>query len=90
MKKDDTKKLKRQGTKKMECSNVSRRGFLKAGFGLGAVATTSGLALNLTKGEAHAAGPVPKNGMRPMMLLSSAVGLPVCLQPSKRKMQGQR
>ncbi len=23
-----------------------------------------------------------------MMLLSSAVGLPVCLQPSKRKMQG--
>ncbi len=46
--------------KKMECSNVSRRGFLKAGFGLGAVATASGLALNLTKGEAHAAGPVPK------------------------------
>ena len=44
----------------MECSNVSRRGFLKAGFGLGAVATASGLALNLTKGEAHAAGPVPK------------------------------
>jgi fumarate reductase flavoprotein subunit len=36
-------------------TTVSRRGFLKAGIGLGAIAGASGLALNLAKGEAQAA-----------------------------------
>jgi fumarate reductase flavoprotein subunit len=57
MKKNDGRKAddaKMNIEQASERGNVSRRGFLKAGLGLGAVATVSGLALNLTKGEARA------------------------------------
>lgn len=41
--------------KEAEPGTVNRRGFIKVGLELGAMATVSGLALNLTKGEAQAA-----------------------------------
>ncbi|MBP1747359.1 MAG: flavocytochrome c, partial [Deltaproteobacteria bacterium] len=64
MKKNDGRKNEETKAKEQEAEhgNVSRRGFLKTGIGLGAIATVSGLGLNLTKGGAHAAPcePLPK------------------------------
>ena len=64
MKKNDGRKNEETKAKEQEAEhgNVSRRVFLKTGIGLGAIATVSGLGLNLTKGGAHAAPhePLPK------------------------------
>ncbi|HPW36453.1 MAG TPA: flavocytochrome c [Syntrophorhabdus sp.] len=62
MKKNNGKEKKAKLEQETEHGSVSRRGFLKTGLGLGALATASGLALNLTKKGAHAAQfkPMPK------------------------------
>ena len=46
MKKNNGKEKKAKLEQKTEHGSVSRRGFLKTGLGLGALATASGLALN--------------------------------------------
>lgn len=55
MKKYDGKEKRQSFEQEVEQGSVSRRGFLKTGLGLGALATASGLPPSTPKKGAHAA-----------------------------------